>query len=212
MAEDTQQVQEDYQVPGDYRPPPAGYFAGGDEGINAPPPPPPARKKSRAEQAKEAQEIAKGLRNLVDETWAKKEVTLGDTTFYIDKMRVLEAWPILNLLRFEVGKTRARHKLTGGTTDLMQLLLLLDPGFLNYLREQLFKSIRYRNSKTSVQDLISQQGDSSEDMAFENQEPGVVIELIARSLAVNFMPSLHAMSDKILDFLTLASDLLPQED
>ena len=125
------------------------------------------------------------------------ECEIGGTRFFFAKLPALEAWDLLERIRHEIGKT-ASATAPGAISDetgisLLQLVLSLDPAFVRDVRDTLFERVSYANvSAVTPQPLAK-----AESMAFADLEPVAVYEVLARALAVNFLPSAQALGSTL---------------
>ena len=136
------------------------------------------------------------------------EVEIGGTTFYIEKMRGMEAFDFFDEARYEVlrnlkmseirelggftvpeneeGEPDLQAMLTGGFDMLLGLckvLLSLSPKYVKQMRVQLFKHIEFAQEGS----LNRLPVEGNEILIFEDASE--VYELMLRALAVNFTGS-----------------------
>ena len=110
---------------------------------------------------------------------------IGKTSFTITKMGAMSAWRLLEQIREKLGQTEL-DSYTGESQGFLQTVIGLDSSFVDRIREELFGYVYFTNDSARTQQKVV----GAEDMAFMGLEPSAIYEVLLRSLAVNFMPSL----------------------
>ena len=122
------------------------------------------------------------------------EFSIGETRFVIGKMKAMEGFACLERIREQVGKSLGLEVSIASTpAALLRIVLSLPTTFIETLRVQLFRHVRYQNANAVT--LAPLKG--SEDTAFDELEPSAIYEVLARSLAVNFTPSFRGIAETI---------------
>ena len=140
------------------------------------------------------------------ESWTEPECQIGETRFFIDKLKAMKAYQVLEEIRHELSRTPFELTDTTDVGVLVRAILALDPVFVERLRRTLFEHVRFANTKA----LSPQPLAGAEDMAFEGEgvEPVAVYEVLVRSLAVNFTASFGAVVSQFGDEPPSSSPLL----
>ena len=125
------------------------------------------------------------------------EFEIGGTRFVISKLPAMPAFALLEEIRREVGRRSsalAPDDAEGaGTAGLLQLVLDLEPQFVDRVRRKLFENVVFANETARTpQPLVG-----AEDTAFQELEPVAVYEVLLRCLTVNFSPSVRALVSKL---------------
>lgn len=128
---------------------------------------------------------------------SESQVTLGETTFYFDKIPAKPAAPIFRriiseLKHFDREATEAvtsldlenKEELRKQGAVLMRQIINLRPEFIDWLETKMFQHVRFSNQRTTPQQLAG-----AEDMAFGGLNVYDLHEVLVRSLAVNFLES-----------------------
>ena len=145
------------------------------------------------------------------------EFSIEETRFVIGKMKAMEGFACLERIRVQLGQssdwTGLAEKVSEDKeiaskqrfTALMRSVLALPAMFIESLRVQLFKHIRFQNAHAvTLAPLIG-----NEDSAFDELEPSAIYEVLARSLAVNFTPSFRGVVETISKLGSLESTSNP---
>ncbi len=125
------------------------------------------------------------------------ECEIGGTRFFFAKLAALDAWDLLERIRHEIGKTAAAAAPSVADDDtgmsLLQLMLSLDPVFVRSVRDKLFERVSYANESAVTPQPLGR----AEPMAFADLEPVAIYEVLARALAVNFLPSVRNLGSML---------------
>ena len=127
------------------------------------------------------------LKNL--ETLMDPELKLGETSFRINKMPAMKGWRVLLGIRKAVGDEMRPEELS---PDLLRIAMALPTPYVLQLQDEMFAYVDFWNDKTTPQKVKD-----AEDMAFDGLEPGAVMEVLVRSLCVNFSPSFRGIIEQI---------------
>ena len=125
------------------------------------------------------------------------EVEITGTRFFIAKLPAMAAFDLMELIRHELGKSQS-VALPEGAPDvlvsgLIRMVMSLDPAFVSGVRRKLFERVSFSNQRAPTPQQLA----GAEDMAFNGLEPVAVYEVLVRSLAVNFTPSLRALGSRL---------------
>ena len=159
----------------------------------------------------DAQEIAQGL--------LATEFEIAGTQFQVQKLPAMAAWALMEQIRRELGRTSAEVASLGDSKNdfeatednpispatvrlLAQMVLSLEPKFVDDVRKKLFEGVKYRRDDTA---RTFQQLAGSEDMAFEGHEPLAVYHVLMRCLFVNFSASLRVLVSGVSGLLRNSS-------
>ncbi len=141
-----------------------------------------------------------GLRGTVENALTNLEertVTLGGTTFKIQKLLPMEAYQAFEMIRAELGEKLGRYETEEGQTltvpDIILAILKLAPEKVDEVRRALFAGVTFTNERAETPMRLA--GD--ENMAFEKLEPIDIYEVFVRCLAINFTGSLTAVLSKV---------------
>lgn len=143
------------------------------------------------------------------EEFRKPEFEINGTHYEITKMRSMPGFALLEQIRQNLGLSfSALAEIRNGNlleadamTALAQTLLCLPPDFVELVRKKLFEGVSFRNEEVKTALPLA----GKEQMAIK--EPFEVYELIARCLAVNFIPSSLSNESNLIESL---SSILPQ--
>ena len=119
-------------------------------------------------------------------------VEISGTRFFFSKMRAMQAFPVVEKIRFGLGKLDALDSLKAmdfSTDDVTvedfvvfaKVILGIEPKLVEEIRVTLFQHVHYQNKSTSKQVLAG-----SEDQAFQDCGIDAIYEVLIRSLVVNF--------------------------
>ncbi|MDE2848206.1 MAG: hypothetical protein OXO51_16005 [Gemmatimonadota bacterium] len=131
------------------------------------------------------------------------EVRIGETdkaegtVFYFNKMPAMKGWSTLLGIREAVSAQMKPEELS---PDLLRIAMALPTTYVLKLQETMFQYVEFSNASTTPQQLKG-----AEDMAFDGLEPGAVMEILVRSLCVNFSPSFREIIDQISRVIKQAS-------
>ena len=128
----------------------------------------------------------------ISEGLLENEFEIGKTKFYLSKLPAMAAYALLEQIRHEIGKTGNEVPESAdpeNTFPLVKLVLALDPKFVEGVRRELFEKVEFTDPGNPRQKLAG-----AEDFAFNGLEPIAVYEVLLRSLAVNFSPSLRSVA------------------
>ena len=125
-------------------------------------------------------------------TWTEPEATIDGTRFFFGKLPAMRGFEVLEQIRVEIGD-KADEELTAGIESLLKALLSLSRGFVETLRRELFKAVRYSNARAQTPQVLA----GAEDTAFDGLEPIAVYEVLGRSLAVNFSDSFRRLGSTL---------------
>ena len=127
------------------------------------------------------------------------EYQIGDARFFFAKLPALEAWDLLERIRFEFGKVSVEASSPldsdGSGASLLQTVLSLNPMFVRSVRDKLFEHVSFTNRYASDPQPLH----GAEDTAFAGLEPVAVYEVLARALAVNFIESFQRLGSLLPD-------------
>ena len=125
------------------------------------------------------------------------EFEIGGARFVISKLPAMPAFALLEEIRREVGRRSsalAPDDAGGaGTAGLLQLVLDLEPQFVDRVRRKLFENVVFANETARTPQPLA----GAEDIAFEGLEPLAVYEVLLRCLAVNFSASLRGVVSRL---------------
>ena len=143
-----------------------------------------------------------------------KDFTIENTQFFIAPMSAMEGFALMEEIRRELGNalditgmrstmemeatedgSATAMAIANGAIAFARTLMRMDPVFVERIRGKLFARITFRNANASAPQPLQ----GFEDLAFTS--PYVIYELIARSLAVNFMTGIPASVSSILEAL-----------
>ena len=134
------------------------------------------------------------------------EFGIEETRFVIGKMKAMEGFACLERIREQVGQSLGLEVSTASTpAALLRIVLSLPTTFVEKLRVQLFKHVRYQNAHAVTLAPLT----GNEDSAFDALEPSAIYEVLARSLAVNFTPSFRGIVETISKLGSLESTSNP---
>jgi len=131
------------------------------------------------------------------------EVRIGETdqaegtVFYFNKMPAMKGWTTLLGIREAVGAQMKPEELN---PDILRIVMALPTVYVLKLQETMFQYVDFSSASTSPQQLKG-----AEDMAFDGLEPGAIMEILVRSLCVNFSPSFREIIEQISRVLKQAS-------
>lgn len=130
------------------------------------------------------------------ESFTQREATIKDVAFRFDKMGAMEGFRIFERIRKELASTLSGLESDKGEklgTEFIKSILSLEPTFIDLLRVDLFKHVKFKGN--GAQNFIDLKG--AEDMAFQGLSPASVYEVFLRSLAVNFIDTLNELKSKV---------------
>ena len=145
----------------------------------------------------------------------KTEFEIGDTRFFIAKLPAMAAFDLLEAIRHELGKSQALSLPSMDALDnedrsivsLLKIVLSLDPAFVRKVRSALFEKVSFSNSRVPAPQQLA----GAEEIAFDGLEPIAIYEVLLRSAAVNFTPSLDALVSRLRDAPLVSSPSAPSE-
>ena len=145
----------------------------------------------------------------------KTEFEIGGTRFAVAKLPAMAGFDLLEAIRHELGKSQALSLPSmdaldnedGSIVSLLKIVLSLDPAFVRQVRQKLFEKVAFSNTRVPTpQQLVG-----AEEIAFDGLEPIAIYEVLARSAAVNFTPSLDALVSRLRDAPLVSSPSAPSE-
>ena len=121
------------------------------------------------------------------------------TTYSFEKMTALSGWKTLLTIRAEVGNV-LKEEIAVAFSDrgraaiasIISVILTLPTSFIVLLQDTMWQHTFFSNKHTGNQ---RQKIHKADDMAFDGQDPIVIGEVLARSLAVNFTSSFQRMKN-----------------
>ena len=123
----------------------------------------------------------------------KAEFEIGGTRFAVSKLPAMAAFDLLEAIRHELGKSQALSLPTKALNEddrsiaaFLKVVLSLDPAFVRQVRQKLFEKVAFSNTRVPTPQQLA----GAEEMAFDGLEPIAIYEVLLRSAAVNFTPSL----------------------
>ena len=127
------------------------------------------------------------------------DIEIDGTRFFIAKLPAMAAFDLMELMRHELGKSQSGAVSNDGSDamlpGLINMVMSLDPAFVSQVRRKLFERVSFSNQRAPTPQQLA----GAEDMAFDGLEPVAVYEVLVRSLAVNFTPSLRALGSRLGD-------------
>lgn len=119
----------------------------------------------------------------------EREFTIGGTKFAATRMGAMEGWRTLEMIR----RALASSEVSGvGEASVLRAVLSLPVEFVDQVRKIMFRHVEFATADSTWQPLAG-----AEDMAFSGLEPLAVYEVLARALAVNFMPSYREAASRL---------------
>ena len=144
----------------------------------------------------------------------KTEFEIGDTRFFIAKLPAMAGFDLLEAIRHELGKSQALSLPTEvlkeddrSIATFLKIVLSLDPAFVRKVRSALFEKVSFSNSRVPAPQQLA----GAEEIAFDGLEPIAIYEVLLRSAAVNFTPSLDALVSRLRDAPLVSSPSEPSE-
>ena len=119
--------------------------------------------------------------------WKDTEFTIGETKFKVFKLSPSQAFLTLEKIRIAVSPalTGVQDDGIDGFAAILALLLKIDSGELQNIRDDLFDNIRFTNSMAQTETKLR----GNIDMAFANLLPVNIYEVLGRALVINFLES-----------------------
>lgn len=136
----------------------------------------------------------------ITEDLSASEFEIGGTRFVISKLPAMPAFHLLESIRREVGRTTASEDPNASVGSLLQVILSLEPEFVDRVRRTLFDKVLFANEKAMTPQTLA----GAEDTAFSTLEPVSVYTVLVRCLVVNFSASLRSVAS-ILNVMGLTS-------
>ena len=125
------------------------------------------------------------------------DIEIDGTRFFIAKLPAMAAFDLMETIRHELGRSQAPAAPENApdvlAPSLIRVVLSLDPAFVSQVRRKLFERVSFSNQRAPTPQQLA----GAEDMAFDGLEPVAVYEVLVRSLAVNFTPSLRALGSRL---------------
>ena len=125
-------------------------------------------------------------------SWTEPEAKIEGTRFLFGKLPAMKGFDVLEQIRVEVGN-KADAEMTASIDGLLKVLLSLSRGFVEALRLDMFKVVRFANGRAKTPQVLA----GAEDMAFDGLDPVAVYEVLGRSLAVNFTASFRRLASSL---------------
>lgn len=122
------------------------------------------------------------------EEFRQATVTIGKTTFRFTPVPVIEAFDILEDIRFELGQTVSQNASDMTFEYLISVFFALPKSFVSNIRQRMFKFVHFKNDQSTGM-LIEQNGLSNVGVAFTDLTPFDIYEVFTRSLVVTFFLS-----------------------
>ena len=131
--------------------------------------------------------------NIDTEEFKKKEFTIADTKFVINKLNAYQGMLLLDKIRVSLFASEI-----GDSSNELAMLLKSIAGFphdkLIEIQGILFAKVQYCKKGDNAKLYLS--SENHIDMAFGDGEPVDIYELLLRCLAVNFTNSFKKIADK----------------
>lgn len=133
--------------------------------------------------------------------WEAREIKMGNTTFYFEKLLPMKGFDVLEIIRPGLADALDRMpmfdptKLTpeAGIALLFSVVLKVSPATIRLARDQMFQEVKFTNAAAQTRMAVA----GNEDTAFMDLEPIRVYEVIGRALAVNFTESLSVILSRM---------------
>ena len=128
------------------------------------------------------------------EDFLEPEFQIGETRFFIRKMRAVEGDGVLTELLHALATTPGDNEVKRENMgDLLRTVFAIDPAYQSKLRDRMFRHVDFANHSA----VTSRQLAGAEDMAFEGLLPIHVKEVFLRSLVVNFTDSWRELASRL---------------
>ena len=152
----------------------------------------------------------------------KTEFEIGGTRFAVSKLPAMAGFDLLEAVRHELGKAKALSlplptevlneddRSIVALKDIvafLEIVLSLEPAFVRQVRQKLFEKVAFSNTRVPTPQQLA----GAEEMAFDGLEPIAIYEVLVRSAAVNFTPSLDALVSRLKDAPPVSSPSAPSE-
>ena len=136
-----------------------------------------------------------------------REFEIEGTRYAIEPLGAMDGFALMEEIRRELGdaidisgmrstiesEEGESAAIANGAIAFARTLLRMDPAFVERIRAKLFSRIKFQNQHAATYQPLH----NNEELAFDS--PFVIYELIARSLAVNFMTRIPASVSSILE-------------
>ena len=153
--------------------------------------------------------MAETMVNAPAEGMLAERFSISDVQFEIIKLNAMEGWRVLEYIRPELGNLKLSPNGAAGMLaqflpetapagvpaglmeagmQILQAVLALEPAFVDRIRQDVFRSVRYLRpeSKNNAYEYLL----GKEDDAFAGMPPIAVYKVLVRAVAVNFFDSL----------------------
>ena len=124
--------------------------------------------------------------------YRKTTVKIGDTTFKINKLMVMDSLDVLEDIREGMGQRLLDLENVSLQEAIVRAVIGAPRELVARIRDRLFEEVTFKNQSAKTHVTLA----GSEEMAFENLSAVDVYEVLVRSLAVNFFDSFQELASR----------------
>ena len=125
--------------------------------------------------------------------YRKTTVKIGDTTFKINKLMVMDSLDVLEEIREGMGQRLLELEHMSLQEAIARAVIGAPRDLVARIRDRLFEEVTFKNQSAKTHVTLA----GSEEMAFENLSAVDVYEVLVRCLAVNFFDSFQELISRL---------------